>query len=247
MPSATLNPWGSYPAPGPAERPRRRAPPGTSSAAPIRPAAALPGGAGPGVQHQPDAAADALKALERDGLVELDESGSASVVDISPDDARDLLRIRETIDGVAARRAASLPAERRQALAAVLEPILEELDASSEVEDRYRFRVADSRFHVAILRHCESKQLTNCKAFVHGTALSIYASRIPSPGHLSQAAADHQQIARAIAAGMLTAASGRLRTTCARPTSITTETGARAAMSERRAGAAGRSPCGAGS
>jgi DNA-binding GntR family transcriptional regulator len=144
---------------------------------------------------------DALKALERDGLVELHESGSASVVDISPDDARDLLRIRETIDGVAARRAASLPAERRQALAAVLEPILEELDASSEVEDRYRFRVADSRFHVAILRHCESKQLTNCKAFVHGTALSIYASRIPSPGHLSQAAADHQQIARAIAAG----------------------------------------------
>ena len=144
---------------------------------------------------------DALKALERDGLVELDESGSASVVNISPEDARDLLRIRETIDAVAARRAASLPAERRRDLAAVLQPILEELDASSEVEDRYRFRVADSRFHVAILKHCDSKQLTSCQAFVHGTALSIYASRIPSPGHLSQAAADHQQIARAVVAG----------------------------------------------
>ena len=144
---------------------------------------------------------DALKVLERDGLVELDESGSASVVDISPEDARDLLRIRETIDAVAARRAASLPAERRRDLAAVLQPILEELDASSRVEDRYRFRVADSRFHVAILKHCESKQLNSCKAFVHGTALSIYSSRIPSPGHLSQAAADHQQIARAVLAG----------------------------------------------
>jgi DNA-binding GntR family transcriptional regulator len=144
---------------------------------------------------------DALKALERDGLVELDESGAASVVDISSEDARDLLRIRETIDGVAARRAASLPADRRRALALVLEPLLEELDASSKVEDRYRFRVADSRFHVAILTHCDSKQLNNCKAFVHGTALSIYASRMPSPGHLAQAAEDHKQIALAVLAG----------------------------------------------
>jgi len=54
---------------------------------------------------------------------------------------------------------------------------------------------------VAILTHCDSKQLSNCKAFVHGTALSIYASRIPSPGHLSQAAEDHKQIALAVLAG----------------------------------------------
>jgi DNA-binding GntR family transcriptional regulator len=144
---------------------------------------------------------DALKALERDGLVELDDSGAASVVSISPEDARDLLRIRETIDGVAARRAASLPAERRQALGAVLQPILDELDIAAKEEDRYRFRVADSRFHVAILKHCDSKQLTNCKAFVHGTALSIYASRAPSPGHLSRSAADHHRIADAVLAG----------------------------------------------
>jgi DNA-binding GntR family transcriptional regulator len=144
---------------------------------------------------------DALKALERDGLVELDATGSASVVDIAADDARDMLRIRETIDGVAARRAAGLPAQRREDLAAVLQPIIDELNDSAEVEDRYRFRVADSRFHVAILEYCDSKQLNNCRAFVHGTALSIYASRAPSPGHLSQASADHVQISRAVLAG----------------------------------------------
>jgi DNA-binding GntR family transcriptional regulator len=144
---------------------------------------------------------DALKVLERDGLVELDAGGSASVVDISPEDARDLLRIRETIDGVAARRAAALSAERRLALADVLQPIIAELNASAEVEDRHRFRVADSRFHVAILKHCQSKQLNSCQAFVHGTALSSYASRTPSPGHLSQASRDHEQIAAAVLAG----------------------------------------------
>jgi DNA-binding GntR family transcriptional regulator len=144
---------------------------------------------------------DALKALERDGLVELDDSGAAAVVSISPEDAQDLLRIRETIDGVAARRAASLPAERRQALGAVLRPILDELDIAAKEEDRYRFRVADSRFHVAILQHCDSKQLNNCKAFVHGTALSIYASRDPSPGHLSRSAEHHHRIADAVLAG----------------------------------------------
>jgi DNA-binding GntR family transcriptional regulator len=144
---------------------------------------------------------DALKALERDGLVELDDSGAAAVVSISPEDAQDLLRIRETIDGVAARRAASLPAERRAALGAVLRPILDELDIAAKEEDRYRFRVADSRFHVAILQHCDSKQLNNCKAFVHGTALSIYASRDPSPGHLSRSAEHHHRIADAVLAG----------------------------------------------
>jgi DNA-binding GntR family transcriptional regulator len=144
---------------------------------------------------------DALKALERDGLVELDDSGAASVVSISPEDARDLLRIRETIDGVAARRAASLPADRREALGAVLQPILDELDIAAKEEDRYRFRVADSRFHVAILKHCDSKQLTNCQAFVHGTALSSYASRVPSPGHLARSAEDHRRIADAVLSG----------------------------------------------
>jgi DNA-binding GntR family transcriptional regulator len=144
---------------------------------------------------------DALKALERDGLVELDSCGAATVVDVSPEDARDLLRIRETIDGVAARRAAALPASRRQALGAVLQPLVDELDIASKEEDRYRFRVADARFHVAILVHCDSRQLNNCKAFVHGTALSVYASRSPSPGHLSEAAEDHRQIALAVLAG----------------------------------------------
>lgn len=144
---------------------------------------------------------DALKVLERDGLVELDETGAASVVDISPEDAKDLLRIRETIDGVAARRSAALPAERRQALAAVLQPVLDEMETAAKVEDRYRFRVADSRFHVAILKASGSKQLNNCKAFVHGTALSIYASRTPSPGHLFAAMEDHRQIALAVLAG----------------------------------------------
>jgi DNA-binding GntR family transcriptional regulator len=144
---------------------------------------------------------DALKALERDGLVDLDDCGAATVVDIAPEDARDLLRIRETIDGVAARRAAALPAARRQALGAVLQPLVDELAIASKEEDRYRFRVADARFHVAILKHCDSKQLNSCKAFVHGTALSAYASRIPSPGHLSEAAEDHRQIALAVLAG----------------------------------------------
>jgi DNA-binding GntR family transcriptional regulator len=144
---------------------------------------------------------DALKVLERDGLVELDETGAASVVDISREDARDLLYIRETIDGVAARRAASLPAERRKALGEVLQRFLSELESSAKAEDRYRFRVADSCFHVAILKASGSKQLENCKAFVHGTALSIYALRTPSPGHLFAAMEDHRQIAVAILAG----------------------------------------------
>lgn len=144
---------------------------------------------------------DALKALERDGLIVLDPTGAASVIDPKNDDARDLLLIREVIDSVAARRAALLTAPVRRELGNVLAPILAELDESAASEDRYKFRVADSRFHVAILSHCQLDDLDRCHAFVHTTALSMFAARAPSPGHLAEAAAEHDKIAAAMMAG----------------------------------------------
>jgi GntR family transcriptional regulator, gluconate operon transcriptional repressor len=144
---------------------------------------------------------DALKTLEQDGLIQLDPTGAASVVDIDADGARDLLVIREVIDAVAARRAASLPAGSRRELGSLLEPILQELHASALAEDRYRFRVADSSFHTAILRHCGLEQLDRCHAFVHTTALSMYSARAPSPGHLATASEQHLGISEAVIHG----------------------------------------------
>jgi GntR family transcriptional regulator, gluconate operon transcriptional repressor len=144
---------------------------------------------------------DALKILERDGLIELDASGAAAVIDPSAEDAKDLLRIREVIDSVAARRAASLSVESRGELGEILKPLLVELDEASVAEDRYRFRVADSRFHVAVLRHCGLEHVDRCYSFVHTTALSMYGVRAPSPGHLAESAEQHVQIAAAILDG----------------------------------------------
>jgi DNA-binding GntR family transcriptional regulator len=145
---------------------------------------------------------DALKLLERDGLIRLDGSGSATVADPKDEDARDLLLIREVIDSVAARRAASLPAPLRQELGALLEPIVAELREAAAAEDRYRFRVADSRFHVTILRYCGLDDLDRCHAFVHTTALSMYAVRAPSPGHLAAASEQHRAIGAAVIDGL---------------------------------------------
>jgi DNA-binding GntR family transcriptional regulator len=144
---------------------------------------------------------DALKTLERDGLIELDASGSAAVIDPRAEDAKDLLLIRQVIDSVAARRAASLAPESRGRLAETLKPLLEELDEASAAEDRYRFRVADSRFHVAVLRHCGLEHVDRCYAFVHTTALSMYGVRAPSPGHLAESSEQHRRIASAIVEG----------------------------------------------
>jgi DNA-binding GntR family transcriptional regulator len=146
---------------------------------------------------------DALKVLERDGLIQLDGIGSATVADPKDEDARDLLLIREVIDSVAARRAASLADPARRQLSAILEPIVTELADAAADEDRYRFRLADSHFHVAILRHCGLDELERCQAFVHTTALSMYAVRPPSPGHLSEASQQHDSIGTAIVSGDL--------------------------------------------
>ncbi|HEY2288614.1 MAG TPA: GntR family transcriptional regulator [Streptosporangiaceae bacterium] len=144
---------------------------------------------------------DALKMLAGDGLIQLDGSGSATVVDPSAEDARDLLLIRTVIDSVAARRSAGLAESARTALAGILKPALQELEAAAAAEDRYRFRVADSQFHVAILQHCGLEHLDRCYAFVHTTALSTYAVRAPSPGHLAAVSGQHQGIAAAIVSG----------------------------------------------
>jgi GntR family transcriptional regulator, gluconate operon transcriptional repressor len=146
---------------------------------------------------------DALKILERDGLIELDASGAAAVIDPGADDAKDLLLIREVIDCVAARRAASLSRESRSELADVLQPLVEELSEASAAEDRYRFRVADSRFHVAVLRYCGLEYVDRCYAFVHATALSMYGVRTPSPGHLTESSEQHLRIAAAILDGQV--------------------------------------------
>lgn len=144
---------------------------------------------------------DALKMLERDGLIQFDATGSAAVIDPSVDDAKDLLLIRQLIDSVAARRAASLRAAARMELDRALQPIFKEFEQSAAAEDRYRFRVADSQFHVAILQHCGLVNLDRCRAFVHTTAISTYNARTPSPGHLADASKEHREIGRAIAEG----------------------------------------------
>ena len=54
---------------------------------------------------------------------------------------------------------------------------------------------------MAILQHCGLEQLDRCYAFVHTTALSMYAVRAPSPGHLAASFGHHQGIAAAIASG----------------------------------------------
>ena len=144
---------------------------------------------------------DALKILERDGLIKLDASGAAAVINPSAEDGKDLLLIRKVIDSVAARRAASLSLEPRGELTDILKPLLKELGEASLAEDRYRFRVADSRFHVEILRYCGLEHVDRCYSFVHTTAMSMYVRRAPSPGHLAESSEQHRQIAAAIADG----------------------------------------------
>jgi DNA-binding GntR family transcriptional regulator len=144
---------------------------------------------------------DALKMLASDGLIKLDGAGSATVVDPGASDARDLLLIRAVIDSVAARRAAGLDERLRDGFTRLLRPALREMEVSAQHEDRYRYRLADSQFHVAILQHCGLEYLDRCYAFVHTTALSMYAVQPPSPGHLAATARQHEAIAAAIVSG----------------------------------------------
>jgi DNA-binding GntR family transcriptional regulator len=91
---------------------------------------------------------EALRRLKSEGLVELDAHRDARVTELSPEEARDLLEVRRSLDPLAV----SLAAERRTKA-----DIKEIRDAASDLEPlRHGFGVDDliahRRFHTALYR-----------------------------------------------------------------------------------------------
>lgn len=144
---------------------------------------------------------DAFRTLERDGLVSVDEVGMAIVVKFSAVDAKDIIEIRATVDGIMAARAARLPYAERRKSGKRLFGIVRKLKKAAEANDIPKFRITDSAFHEAIVSVCNSEQLARCQALVHGSALSLYSVRTPDEGHLLTAYREHERIASAIVSG----------------------------------------------
>lgn len=141
---------------------------------------------------------EALGVLEREGLVTFSASGSACVVALDARDAREIMDVREMVDGLAARVLAQRGmsaevGERLEALAAGMRAVAQ--------RDKHRFLVANADFHVAIVEATGHARLQQFVPLVRMSSEVVYVRLQNQGARLRRSAEEHTEILAAIRAG----------------------------------------------
>lgn len=141
----------------------------------------------------------ALQLLEKEGLMVFSPSGTASVVELTKDDAGELLDLRDIVDGFAARRLARLgmPADTE----AHLERVSDEMVRAYEAKDKPRYFVLNADFHLTILRATKHSRLNQFASLVQLSSQVPYLEGPTMPERLRRSIEEHRQIVEAIRDG----------------------------------------------
>lgn len=99
---------------------------------------------------------DALRQLEREGFVQVDSRGFASVVDLDVHEVGQVYEIREAVETLAARLAAPRVTDEDVGLATRL---VREMDDAVRAGDRTSFLQSDHDFHLAAYSPCGNPRL----------------------------------------------------------------------------------------
>ncbi len=140
---------------------------------------------------------EALVSLEREGFIVVSASGAASVVALDARDAREIMDLREMIDGLAARLLAErgMSAQTDRELSA----LAREMQAMAP-RDKHRYLVANGDFHVKIVEACGHERLRGFVPLVRMSAEVVYM-RLQNQGRrLTRSAGEHATILDAIRA-----------------------------------------------
>lgn len=152
----------------------------------------------------------ALAALERQGLLVVQEHRGYFVPELSHEDILEIYEIREVIDSVASRRVAQL--ESRETVVAVLEDLLEQQRVAVAAGDIRSYRDLDLSFHEAIWQNSGNHRLLSLAENLLGQVRigNNVSSRVP--GRVNIALEEHGAIIDALRAGSATAAENATRT-----------------------------------
>ncbi len=140
---------------------------------------------------------EALVALEREGFIVVSPSGAASVVALDARDAREIMDLREMIDGLAARllaeRGMSAQTDRE------LTVLAREMQAMAP-RDKHRYLVANGDFHVQIVQATGHERLRQFVPLVRMSAEVVYMRLQDQGPRLARSAGEHGTILDAIRA-----------------------------------------------
>ncbi len=141
---------------------------------------------------------EALVALEREGFVTFAPSGAASVVSLDARDAREIMDVRELVDGLAARTLAlrGMSAAVEDALRALAERM-----HGLAARDKHRYLTANADFHATIVEASGHARLQQFVPLVRMSSEVVYL-RLQNQGpRLRSSAEEHSAVLDAIRAG----------------------------------------------
>ena len=141
---------------------------------------------------------EALHLLEREGLVFTSLSGRAVVVQLTVEDARELLEIRELVDGLAARKLSRLGLSDESLVR--LEVLVRTMQAAAERHDRATFLVANADFHLTLLAKADQRRLAQFAPLVRTSCEAPYLGLGEDADRLLQSGDEHEAILAAIRA-----------------------------------------------
>lgn len=151
---------------------------------------------------------EALRRLEAEGLVSIEEFRGASVRQLGKDEVRQIYEARMALEGFAA---AAFAASRNTELKQQLATLQEQLNAAASNGLHDQFALLNHNWHKLILEGAGNIYITQ---FLAQLTVPIYQLLFPtfySRERISQANADHKLITTAIIAGRATAAERAMR------------------------------------
>ncbi len=167
---------------------------------------------------------EALTRLGHEGLIELLPHGGVRVLLLQADEALELYDLREVLDGVAARRAAS---RADQAALGRLARALGRMGECLEHGDSSRWFPAHVTFHEEIVRAAASRSLGRLSSVVRLSIRRFHPLLLKTERRLEEAYREHRGIFEAIAARDAEAAERLARAHIASAREIVLETMAR--------------------
>jgi DNA-binding GntR family transcriptional regulator len=141
---------------------------------------------------------EALIALEREGFITIAPSGAASVVSLDARDAREIMDLREMVDGLAARLLAQrgLSAELDRELTALAKTM-----RALAARDQHGYLVANADFHVKIVEATGHARLQQFIPLVRMSSQVVYIRMQNQGRRLTSSADEHARVLDAIRAG----------------------------------------------
>lgn len=138
---------------------------------------------------------EAMQRLVQEGLLRSERNRGLFVVELGPDDVRDIYIVRRAVDQAAAKL---LLARDTATLATRLREILSLMSAAAKQGDRVALSNADMEFHEAFVEASGSPRLMRmARTFLAETRLCMTALE-PTYGSLSRVVTEHTAILRAL-------------------------------------------------